>query len=121
MSQKSYPLLTALAGRGPAAYTGEPFSFLLVEVRNGCLQITGATPLRSDGDHYTQAGTEYWYIMESPEAERLLETLTQHSRDRPERILADTFEFSRPLCPLKDALDSLHLTYQYQAIKGEPL
>ena len=121
MSQTPYPLLTALMGRGPAAYTGEPFSFLLVEVQSGYLQITGATPLHSDGDRYTRTGTEYRYVMESSEAERLLEALTQHSRDRPERILADTFEFSRPNCPLKDYLDSLHLIYKYQETKGEPL
>ena len=121
MSQTSYPLLTALMGRGPAAYTGEPFSFLLVEVRSGCLQITGATPLHNDGDRYTQTGTEYRYVMESAEAEKLLEAITRHSKDRPERILAETFEFSRPHCPLKDYLDSLHLTYQYQETKGEPL
>ena len=121
MSKESFPLLTALAGRGPAAYTGEPFSFLLVEVRGGDLCITGSTPLRSDGERYIQSGTEYSYTIPSEDAEKLLTSLTHYFHGRPERILADTFEFARPHCPLKEYLDSLQLAYQYQATKGEPL
>lgn len=119
MNQNCYPLLWDLEGRGPAAYTGEPCSYLLIEVRGGRLEISGQTPFRDDGDRYTQAGTEYRYILESAEAEKLLAALTQNIRARPERILAESFEFSRPDNPLKTYLDALHLTYQYDRTKGE--
>ena len=115
-----YPCLNALRGRGDAAYTGEPFSFLLVEVRNDCLQITGAGPLADDGERYTRTGGEFRYLLEGAEAERLLSVLSRCA-DRPERVIAREFEFSRPRCPLKDYLDALHITYQYEETKGEPL
>ena len=116
----TYPCLDALRGRGDAAYTGEPFSFLLVEVRDDRLQITGAGPLADDGDRYIRTGGEFRYLLEGAEAERLLTALS-HCADRPERVIAREFEFSRPRCPLRDYLDALHITYQYHATKGEPL
>ena len=88
--------MDALRGRGPAAYTGEPLSFLLIEVQSNRLWIRGATPLQDNSERYVAAGTEYCYVLEAHEAEKLLRALTRHSRDRPERILADNFEFSRP-------------------------
>ena len=121
MKQEPYPLLNALHARGAAAYTGAPLSSLLIEVRGGQLHITGITPLRSDGDRYTETGTEYCYILESGEAEKLLSALSRHSRERPERVIADSFEFSRPQCPLKDYLDSLQIGYQYDAAEGDRL
>lgn len=121
MSKSSCPLLDALRGRGPAAYTGEPLSFLLIEVQSNRLWIRGATPLQDNGERYVAAGTEYCYVLEAHEAEKLLRALTRHSRDRPERILADNFEFSRPGCPLWAYLDCLHISYHYEESKGEPL
>lgn len=113
MNPSQHPLLDALKGRGPSAYAGEPLSFLLIEVQEDQLQITGATPLRHNGDRYTQGGQEYRYILKEEEAEKLLSALSRHPGDRPERVIAQEFEFSWPDRPLKDYLDTLHLSYQY--------
>lgn len=118
--EKPCPLLDALEGRGPAAYTGAPLSFLLVEVSGGRLCLTGALPLSDNGDCYTRTGAEYRYELERGEAEKLLSALCRGG-GRPERILADTFEFSRPDYPLKDYLDSLQISYQYQQWEGESI
>lgn len=121
MKKESYPLLSALHARGAAAYTGAPLSSLLIEVRGEQLYITGVTPLRDDGDGYVETGTEYCYILRSGEAEKLLSALSQYSQERPERVIADSFEFSRPQCPLKEYLDSLQIIYQYHAVEGEKM
>lgn len=121
MREEMYPMLDALMKRGPAAYTGEPLSFLLVEVRNGCLHITGAEPLQVDGDSYVREGAEYCYVLEGREAEKLLSSLCRRPEDRPERILADTFEFARPDAPLKDYLDGLQIVYTYHRMEGASL
>lgn len=119
--EQQYPRLNALYARGAAAYTGAPLASLLIEVRGGHLYITGVTPLRSKGDNYVETGTEYCYILESGEAEKLLFALSQHSHEKPERIIADSFEFSRPQCLLKEYLDSLEIVYQYYVVKGEKI
>lgn len=121
MEIEQYPLLTALYARGPAAFTGEPLSYLLIEVRGGNLYITGATPLRSAGDHYTESGWEYCYVLDSGEAEKLLESLVRYHHKRPEEVIAGSFEFFRPQCLLKDYMDSLEITYQYHATEPERL
>ena len=118
MNKNTYPLLWDLEGRGGAAYTGAPCSYLLIEVRGGRLEITGRTPLRDDGDRYIQGGTEYRYVLESAEAEKLFAALSPDPRARPERILAESFEFSRPDCLLKTYLDALGLSYDYESAEG---
>ena len=121
MKREQCPLLSALEARGSIALTGAPLSSIIVEVRSERLTITGVTPLRDDGDRYTESGSEYFYELEGVEAEKLLAALCRHSRDRPEVTIAREFEFSRPRCPLKDYLDDLRLTYQYHFAKGEAL
>lgn len=121
MSDRTYPLLEALRGRGPSAYTGEPLSYLLVEVRGEQLQLTGATPLRFPDTGRIRGGSEYRYALEAGEAEKLLAALTRDSGGRPEQAIARDFEFSWPERPLKDYLDALGLTYQYEVTEGELL
>ena len=112
MSKQAYPLLEALRARGPAAYTGEPLSYLLVEARGERLQLTGATPLRFPRDRPIRMGAEYRYILEAGEAEKLLAALSRTAGDRPEQRIAR---------PLKDYLDGLGLTYQYEYTEGESI
>lgn len=121
MRDETYPLLEALRGRGPSAYTGEPLSYLLVEVRGQQLQLTGATPLRFSGGGSVRTGSEYRYTLEAGEAEKLLAALARDSGGRPEQIIAREFEFSWPERTLKDYLDTLGLTYQYEITEGELL
>lgn len=121
MKQEPYPLLRAFEARGGIALTGDPLASLVVEVRDGRLTITGVTPLLDDGDRYTESGSEYFYELESAEAEKLLSALSRHSEKKPEFTIAHEFEFSRPHCPLRDYLDGLQLTYQYHFTKGEAL
>jgi hypothetical protein len=121
MKREQYPFLTALEARGGLARMGEPLSSLVVEVRSGRLLITGVTPLRDDGDRYTETGSEYFYELESAEAEKLLAALSHDFKGRPETAIAREFEFSRLCCPLKEYLDSLQLNYQYHFTKGDPL
>ena len=121
MEQKNYPPLSALSERGPLVYEGAPLSSLLIEVRGGRLYIHVVTPLRDDGDHYIESGSEHDYILESGEAEKLLAALSGNTGKKPDQIIAREFEFSRPQCPLKEYLDDLRLTYQYHFTKGEPL
>lgn len=121
MKTTPYPLLQALEGRGSACYLGAPLSYLLVEVRSGQLFLTGKTPLVEGQDTYLRDGMEYCYILNGPEAERLLTALSSTSDARPERILAQTFEFSRPDCPLKDFLDELAIPYEYHCWEGDEL
>ena len=71
MSKSACPLLSALQGRGAAAYTGEPLSFLLIEVQSNRLWIRGATPLQDNGE------------LHDPEVQALL-----RSAEAGERILA---------------------------------
>ena len=112
---EQFPRLNALYGRGSAAYAGAPLSFLLIEVRGGNLYITGATPLRDDGDRYTAPGSEYQYVLGSSAAEQLLCALARGSQKASEAVIAEEFEFSRPGNPLKDYLDSLGIQYDYDA------
>lgn len=105
----------ALSGRGSAAYTVAPLSFLLIEVRGGKLYITGAMPLHDDGDHYTVHGSKYQYVFDGYAAERLLSALARGSQKVPEAVIAEEFEFSRPGNPLKDYLDSFNIKYDYYA------
>lgn len=121
MSEQAYPLLEALRARGSAAYTGEPLSYLLVEVRGERLLLTGATPLRFPRDGPIRTGAEYRYILEAGQAEKLLAALSRASGDRPEQRIAREFELSWPERPLKDYLDGLGLTYQYEYTEGESL
>lgn len=110
---EQFPRLRALYGRGSAAYTGAPLSFLLIEVRGGKLYITGEMPLHDDGDHYTALGSEYQYVLDGYAAEQLLSALARGSQKVPEAVIAEEFEFSRPNNPLRDYLDSLNLDYEY--------
>ena len=112
---EQFPHLRALYGRGSAAYTGAPLSFLLIEVCGGKLYITGEMPLRDDGDHYTAPGSAYQYVLDGYAAERLLSALARSSQKVPEAVIAEEFEFSRPGNPLKDYLDSLGINYNYCA------
>jgi hypothetical protein len=121
MKQEQYPFLTALEARGSFARMGEPLSNLVVEVRGGRLFITGVTPLRDDGDRYTETGSAYSYELEGAEAEKLLSALSHDFKGRPEAAIAREFEFSRLRCPLKEYLDSLQINYQYYFTKGDPL
>lgn len=121
MEREQYHLLMALEARGGFALEGAPLSAILIEVRGGCLYIAGVTPLLDNGDRYTESGSEYSYELESAEAEKLLDVLCRHFRDRPEVTIVREFEFSRPHCPLKTYLDELQLIYQYHFMKGEAL
>ena len=118
MKQEDCLRLNALLARGPAAYTGAPLASLLVEVRGGRLYITGVTPLEDDGERYTGPGREYGYILEGGEAEKLLSALARYDGGHPERLIASSFEFSRPRCPLGDYLDSLGIAYRYWEAGG---
>ena len=71
MNQRTYPLLTALAGRGPAPYTGPDLSRLPIEVCGDLLEVSGVTPLRYDGGGDTAPGKEYRYLLKAPDAENL--------------------------------------------------
>lgn len=66
-------------------------------------------------------GAEYRYILEAGEAEKLLAALSRGSGDRPEQRIAREFELSWPERPLKDYLDGLGLTYQYEYTEGESI
>ena len=119
MNPERYPHLSALAGRGPAAYTGDCCSYLLVEVRGGRLYIAGATPFRERRGRWFCSGEEYCYILDSEAAEALLTALSRANRDRPERALAENFELARPDYPLGKYLDRLRLDYRYEVTEGE--
>lgn len=119
--RRSHPLLTALRARGSIAVEGAPLSYLLVEVRGGRLMITGRTPLKDDGSHYTHTGDAYRYVLEGGEAEKLLGALCRDFGSRPERSIVREFEFSRPRRPLYEYLDDLHLKYEYHIVKGEAI
>lgn len=121
MKLDQYAHIMAMYSRGDTTFTGAPLSYLRVEIRGGSLYITGVTPLEEDGDRYTAAGTEYQYVLEGEQAEKLLSALSAHGENRPERRIAEEFEFSRPDCLLKDYLDHLHIAYQYYVTPGEKL
>ena len=121
MMYEQYPMLTELYARGSAAFEGMPLASLLIEVRGGQLFITGTTSLRDDGEHYIETGAEYCYILESAEAEKLLAALSRRSKDRPEKVIAEEFEFSRPDCRLKDYLDEEGIACRYEWSPGEPI
>ena len=116
-----YPLLTALCGRGGAVWTGAPLSWLRVEVKGERLFISGMTPLADDGDHFIQDGSAYSYMLEGEDAEKLLVSLSQNPEERPERVIAEAFEFSHPDHTLKEYVDSLGIRCEYHCSRGEIL
>ena len=116
-----YPLLTALYGRGGATWTGAPLSWLRVEAKGERLFISGMTPLVDDGERFIQDGTAYSYILEGEDAENLLASLSKNSAKKPETIIAEMFEFSRPNSTLKEYLDDLGIHCEYHCSRGEIL
>ena len=115
------PRLEALRGRGPVVYTGRPRSYLRVEVLGEELHISGATPLVDNGETYLRAGTAYRYVAAGRAAEQLLKLLEERYHTRPERAIAQQYEFSRPDNPLHRELDRLGLVYEYAAREEEEL
>ena len=116
-----YPFLAALSGRGGATWTGAPLSWLRVEAKGERLYISGVTPLVDDGDRFIRDGSAYSYVLEGGDAERLLASLSKRPGQRPEAVIAETFEFSRPDCPLKDYIDDLGIRCEYHRSGGEIL
>lgn len=116
-----YPFLTALRGRGGTTWTGAPLSWLRVEAKGERLYISGMTPLVDDGEHFIQDGSTYSYILECDDAEKLLASLCKKTGEKPENIIAEMFEFSRPDCLLKEYIDSLGLQCEYHYSNGQPV
>jgi len=114
-----YPFLTALRGRGGTTWTGAPLSWLRVEAKGERLYISGTTPLVDDGERFIQNGAAYSYMLEGEDAEKLLASLSKHPGKRPETVIAETFEFSRPDYLLKEYIDDLGIRYEYHSSSGE--
>lgn len=121
MDMIQYPLLTALYGRGGTTWTGAPLSWLRVEVKGERLFISGMTPLVDDGERFIQDGSTYTYILEGADAEKLLASLSQDPEKKPETIIAEMFEFSRPNSILKEYIDDLGIHCEYHCSRGEIL
>lgn len=96
MNQQPYPLLTALARRGPASDTGPDLSWLPIELRGVLLEVRGATPLRYGGDGCTTLSKKYCYLLKAPEVETPLGALRVCSGERPEQLIPGEFEFIWP-------------------------
>lgn len=116
-----YPFLTALSGRGGTTWTGAPLSWLQIEAKGERLYISGMTPLVDNGESFIRNGSTYSYMLEGEDAEALLASLSKNSEKRPETVIAETFEFSRPDYMLKEYIDDLGLHYEYHFTEGEIL